>query len=141
LLHPFFADVFIGLAVFGLIFALVFTAVSPERYELKAGDIPSEPIAAPRDVEDVKATQERIEQARQQVNDIYTLDHTITAGSDSGNEEIFAGMEQFGMRRKKAAGMGKGSREQHTKGRGAATAAGTAGGAIGAARRPDTVSG
>lgn len=63
LLHPFFADAVIGLAVFGLIFALVFTAVSPERYELKAGDIPSEPIAAPRDVEDEKATLELMEPA------------------------------------------------------------------------------
>ncbi|HHT65121.1 MAG TPA: HDIG domain-containing protein [Clostridiales bacterium] len=93
LLHPFFADAVIGLAVFGLIFALVFTAVSPERYELKAGDIPSEPIAAPRDVEDEKATLELMEQARMQVNDIYTLDHTITAGVVAETEEIFAGME------------------------------------------------
>jgi putative nucleotidyltransferase with HDIG domain len=93
LLHPFFADAVIGLAVFGLIFALVFTAVSPERYELKAGDIPSEPVAAPRDVEDEKATLELMEQARMQVNDIYTLDHTITAGVVAETEEIFAGME------------------------------------------------
>ena len=70
-LHPFFVDVFIGLAVFGLIFGLVLTAISPERYELQAGDIPSEPIAAPRDVEDVMATQEKVKQARQQVSDIY----------------------------------------------------------------------
>ena len=93
LLHPFFVDVLIGLAVFGLIFALVLTAVSPERYELKAGDIPNEPIAAPRDVEDVMATQERIEQAKQQVNDIYTLDHTITAAVIAETEEFFTGME------------------------------------------------
>ena len=33
----------------------------------------------PWDVEDIMAAQERIEQAKQQVNDIYTLDHTITA--------------------------------------------------------------
>jgi len=93
LLHPFFVDVFIGLVVFGLIFGLVFTAVSPEQYELQAGDIPSEPIAAPRDVEDVKATQQLIEQARLQVSDIYTLDHAITAEVIAETEEIFAGME------------------------------------------------
>lgn len=93
LLHPFFVDAFIGLAVFGLIFALVLTAISPERYELNAGDIPSEPIAAPRDVEDEKATHELVEQARQQVSDIYTLDHTITTAVVAETEEIFTGME------------------------------------------------
>lgn len=109
LLHPFFVDVLIGLAVFGLIFALVLTAVSPERYELKAGDIPNEPIAAPRDVEDVMATQERIEQAKQQVNDIYTLDHTITAAVIAETEEFFTGMEAVRDEAEKSCRNGKGS--------------------------------
>ncbi len=94
LLHPYFLDAIIGLITFGLIFAMALDVISPERYELKAGDIPTEPIAAPRDVEDVRATQERIEQARQQVNDIYTLNHSITAAVIAETEEIFDGMEK-----------------------------------------------
>lgn len=93
LIHPFFADALIGLAVFGLLFALVISAVSPERYEFKAGDIPGEPIAAPRDVEDVRATSELQRQAEEQVNDIYTLDQTITEAVVIETEEIFAAME------------------------------------------------
>ena len=77
-----------------LIFAMVLDVISPERYELKAGDIPTEAIAAPRDVEDVRATQERIEQARQRVNDIYTFNHSITAAVIAETEEIFDGMEK-----------------------------------------------
>ncbi|HCS74344.1 MAG TPA: hypothetical protein DIW17_10780, partial [Clostridiales bacterium] len=81
------------MAVFAILFVLAFTAVSPERYELKAGDIPSEPIAAPRDVEDTYATEARIEQARNQVNDIYTLDQTITESVVAETEDIFTGIE------------------------------------------------
>ncbi|MDD4681319.1 MAG: HDIG domain-containing protein [Clostridia bacterium] len=92
-LHPYFADSVIAVAVFAILFVLVFTAVSPERYELKAGDIPSEPIAAPRDVEDTYATEARIEQARNQVNDIYTLDQTITESVVAETEDIFTGIE------------------------------------------------
>ncbi|NLC44583.1 MAG: HDIG domain-containing protein, partial [Clostridiales bacterium] len=93
LFHPYFADSVIALAVFAILFTLVLTAVSPERYELKAGDIPSEPIAAPRDVEDIHATEARIEQARNQVNDIYTLNHTITEAVVEETEEVFLGIE------------------------------------------------
>jgi len=93
LLHPFFADALVGLLVFGLIFAMVLSALSPEQYELSAGDILSEPIAAPRDVEDERATRERIEQARDRVNDIYTLDQTITNVVVAEVDDIFEGMK------------------------------------------------
>ena len=93
LFHPFIADGIIGAVVFAVIFVMVFYAVSPKRYELQAGDIPPEPIAAPRDVEDAHATQIRIDQAREQVNDIYTLDQTIAAAVVANIEEIFMGME------------------------------------------------
>jgi putative nucleotidyltransferase with HDIG domain len=93
LFHPYFADCVIAVAVFAILFTLVLTAVSPERYELKAGDIPSEPIAAPRDVEDISATEARIIQARNQVNDIYTLDQTITEAVVDEINEIFLGIE------------------------------------------------
>ncbi|HHY83030.1 MAG TPA: HDIG domain-containing protein [Clostridiales bacterium] len=93
LLHPFFADAVVGLLVSALIFVLVLSAISPEKYELKVGDILSEPIAAPRDVEDVRATRERILQARDRVNDIYTLDQTITNEVVAEVEGIFEGMK------------------------------------------------
>ena len=93
LFHPYFLDSVIVVAVFAILFTLVLTAVSPERYELKSGDIPSEPIAAPRDVEDIHATEARIEQARNQVNDIYTLDQTITEAVVAETEEVFLGIE------------------------------------------------
>jgi putative nucleotidyltransferase with HDIG domain len=93
LFHPFFADVIIGVLVFLTVYFIVLTAVTPERYELKAGDIPSVPIAAPRDIEDKLATEEAIELAKQQVNDIYTLDQAITTSVIEEIEDIFNGID------------------------------------------------
>jgi putative nucleotidyltransferase with HDIG domain len=91
--HPYFLDALIAVLTFSLIFLLIFTALSPERYELRAGDIPSEPIAAPRDVEDERATREKVEQAKDRVNEIYTLDQAITAAVASEMDEVYSGMD------------------------------------------------
>jgi putative nucleotidyltransferase with HDIG domain len=91
--HPYFLDALIAVLTFSLIFLLIFTALSPERYELRAGDIPSEPIAAPRDVEDERATREKVEQAKDRVNEIYTLDQAITATVASEMDEVYSGMD------------------------------------------------
>jgi len=91
--YPYFLDLLIAMLTFSLIFLLVLASLSPERYELKAGDIPPEPIAAPRDVEDERATREKVEQAKERVNEIYTLDQAITAAVISEIDEVFNGME------------------------------------------------
>ena len=91
--HPYFWDFLIALLTFFLIFLLILACLTPERYELKAGDIPGEPIAAPRDIADEKATRERREYARERVNDIYTLDQMITKDVVSGIDAMFHGMD------------------------------------------------
>jgi len=60
-----------------VILAIVLSAVMPEQYDIKVGDIVQTPISAPRDVEDVLATQERIKEARDNVSPIYRFDETI----------------------------------------------------------------
>lgn len=92
--HPTFLGILIAMLTFGIIFSLLLTAVSPERYELKVGDIPSTPIPAPRDVEDVLATQEKVEQAKEKVPEIYTLDQTITANIIASINEVFNSVEE-----------------------------------------------
>ena len=91
--HPYFWDSLIALLTFFLIFLLIVACLTPERYELKAGDIPAKPIAAPRDIADEKATRERMKHAREGVNDIYTLDQTITKDVVSGIDAMFQGMD------------------------------------------------
>ncbi len=93
LTNPYFLDVLIGLLTVSLIFLLVFSALSPERYELRVGDIPSEPIAAPRDFVDERATSEKVLLAEERVNEIYTLDQAITQAVISDIAEVFKGME------------------------------------------------
>lgn len=69
--------VIIGVLAYVSVFAIMVAAVSPKRYDLKAGDIATESIRAPRDVENRIATQRKIEQAKQSVAPIYRLNQDV----------------------------------------------------------------
>jgi len=69
--------------------AIVLSAIIPEQYDLKVGDILQTPISAPRDVEDVIATQERIKEARDSVSPIYRLDESINETVLEDIEKVF----------------------------------------------------
>ncbi len=90
----YFWNILILVLTFFLIFFILFTAVSPERYELKVGDIAPEPIPAPRDVEDELATQAKRQEAMEKVPEYYTLHQNITAGTIAEIEEIFEKMDE-----------------------------------------------
>lgn len=60
-----------------VISAIVLSAIMPEQYDLKVGDILQTPISAPRDVENVIATQRRIKEAMENVSPIYRYDESI----------------------------------------------------------------
>lgn len=89
-----FWNILIAVLTFFLIFFILFAAVSPERYELKVGDISPEPIPAPRDVEDVLATKAKREEAMERVPEYYTLHQNITASTISAIEHIFDQMDE-----------------------------------------------
>lgn len=82
-------DILIGILTFALIYAILITAVSPEKYELKVGDISPDPIAAPRDVEDRLATEARIEIARANVEDKYSINEEVMTGVVAQLDDIF----------------------------------------------------
>ncbi len=83
-----FISVLIGVLTFLIIYAIMLTAVTPKRYDLAEGDIAPESIPAPRDIEDKRATEEKINEAVDQVPDFYTLDQKIT-NSILGEIEAF----------------------------------------------------
>jgi len=62
--------IIIFFAVFYFIFsyALVYTSVTPPKFDLKAGDVATQDIKAPKDVVDIIATQKKIQEAVNAVN-------------------------------------------------------------------------
>lgn len=81
--------ILIGVLAYVSVFAILLAAVSPKRYDLKAGDIATESIRAPRDVENKIATQRRIEQARQSVAPIYRLNQDVKTETVEEVNKIF----------------------------------------------------
>jgi len=79
----------IGVVAYVSVFAIILAAISPRRYDLKVGDIATESIRAPRDVENKIATQRRIEQARQSVAPIYRLNQNVQTEIVEEVNEIF----------------------------------------------------
>ncbi|MBM7581831.1 putative nucleotidyltransferase with HDIG domain [Caldicoprobacter guelmensis] len=79
----------IGVAAYISIFVVLLAAVSPKRYDLKVGDIATESIRAPRDVENKIATQRRMEQARQSVAPIYRLNQDVKTETVEEINRIF----------------------------------------------------
>ncbi len=81
--------VIIGALAYVSVFAIMLAAVSPKRYDLKAGDIATESIRAPRDVENKIATQRKIEQAKQSVAPIYRLNQDVKVETVEEVNKIF----------------------------------------------------
>ncbi|HZJ58262.1 MAG TPA: HDIG domain-containing protein [Clostridia bacterium] len=71
------------------IFIVLMTSVLPKQYSLKVGDIVQTPIGAPWDVEDIHATEELRQTAKDSVSPIYRFDERITESVMEEIEDIF----------------------------------------------------
>lgn len=77
------------IAVYVVVFFVLFEGVSPQKYELKVGDISQNDIRAPRDFVDEYATQQKIDAAVNAVKPKYDLDNTVLQHSQSKVEDFF----------------------------------------------------
>ncbi|MFX0549210.1 HD family phosphohydrolase [Hathewaya histolytica] len=75
---------------FILIYGILITAVLPEKYSLKEGDIAKIDIKAPRDVEDQLSTKEKKKEAIMSVPDQYTIDSDVKNASKKNIDSIFS---------------------------------------------------
>ncbi|HHW56218.1 MAG TPA: HDIG domain-containing protein [Clostridia bacterium] len=62
-------------------YALVYTSVTPPKFDLKAGDVATQDIRAPKDVVDIVATQKKIQEAVNAVNPKYDYNENIAKES------------------------------------------------------------
>lgn len=62
-------------------YALVYTSVTPPKFDLKAGDVATQDIKAPKDVVDAVATQKKIEETVNAVNPKYDYNENIAKES------------------------------------------------------------
>ncbi|MDP9750658.1 HD family phosphohydrolase [Thermoanaerobacter pentosaceus] len=83
--------IIIFFAVFYFIFsyALVYTSVTPPKFDLKAGDVATQDIKAPKDVVDIIATQKKIQEAVNAVNPKYDYNENIAKESYSKLVDFF----------------------------------------------------
>ena len=81
--------IIIAVFTYAVIFVILLYSVSPKRYSLKVGDIPAEPIRAPRDIENKIETQKRIEQAKQNVSPIYRFNQDVKLNTMEEVNQIF----------------------------------------------------
>lgn len=78
------------LAVFALGFVLLGLSLTPGRYDLKAGDVATEDIVAPRTIVDRVATEKARQAAAAQVPDQYETDPRLTAEAETKIAAVFA---------------------------------------------------
>src|SRR5690554_6117007 len=81
--------IIIAVITYVIVFVIMLYSISPKRYNLKVGDIPNEPIRAPRDIENKIATQKRIEQAKQSVSPIYRFNQDIKINTIEEVNQVF----------------------------------------------------
>jgi membrane-associated HD superfamily phosphohydrolase len=79
----------IAVFTYAIIFVIMLYSITPKRYSLKVGDIPTEPIRAPRDIENKIETQRRIEQAKQSVSPIYRFNQDVKINTIEEVNRIF----------------------------------------------------
>ena len=72
-----FQQVTIGIAIFIIIYALIATSLTPQKYNLHPNEYATEDIISPKDVINEVATNKKIEQAIADVGEIYTPDRNI----------------------------------------------------------------
>jgi putative nucleotidyltransferase with HDIG domain len=90
--NPLLWKILIAIMTYGIIFAIMLGAISPERHEIQVGDILREPIRAPRDIENKAATIKKIEQAKQSVSPIYRLNQDVKISMIEDANRIFEDM-------------------------------------------------
>lgn len=78
-----FQQILIGVVVFFVIYAFVATSITPQQYNLSAGEISTVDIISPKDVVDDISTNELIEKAKMDVPDAYVLDKSVQQKSES----------------------------------------------------------
>ena len=69
--------ILIAIFTYVAVFSMIVTIISPNRYDLKPGDIPDMPIMATRDIIDEVTTQRRIDEAKASVLPVYVLRENI----------------------------------------------------------------
>ncbi len=75
--------------VFALSYLLLITAIKPQQYSLKVGEIPRSDIKAPRDTIDDKATKEAEEKALEKVDKQYTQKTEVKKQAEDNVIQIF----------------------------------------------------
>lgn len=75
---------------FIFIYGILITAILPEKYSLKEGDIARVNIKSPRDVEDELSTREKKEAAIKSIRPEYTIDSNVKANMQKNIESLFS---------------------------------------------------
>ena len=75
--------------VFALSYLLLITAIKPQQYSLKVGEIPRSDIKAPRDTIDDRATKEAEEKALEKVDKQYTQKTEVKKQAEDNVIQIF----------------------------------------------------
>ena len=76
-IRPAFASLLITLWAYATIFVLMASAISPERYDLRVGEVSTRTITASKDVEDTISTNKLIEAAEREVQPSYQSDDSV----------------------------------------------------------------
>ena len=77
------------IALFAILFATMAVAITPENYNIQAGDVATENILAVREVVDEEATAEQKQQARDAVGPVYVADSALTANIQGDFDDFF----------------------------------------------------
>lgn len=81
---------FIFIGLFFAILSILLICTTPQRYDIKAGDIANEDIYAPSDLVDKTATEIRIKEAENSVQSVYKLNRTVQIDIQKKIEAFFS---------------------------------------------------
>ena len=74
---------------FIIIYLLLVTAIAPQRYDYKVGDIASSDIKATRDTVDEEAIKEKQDEAAKAVSNKYTVDTEVRSNAEEAISDLF----------------------------------------------------
>ena len=80
---------------FIIIYLLLVTAIAPQRYDYKVGDIASSDIKATRDTIDEEATKEKQDEAAKAVSNKYTVDTEVRSNAEKSISDLFDCLRKF----------------------------------------------
>jgi putative nucleotidyltransferase with HDIG domain len=89
-LQPALTSLAIAVATFVVLFLMMASAISPERYDLKAGEVSARTITASKDVTDTITTQMLVDAAVREVQPSYQSDETVMPAVLARLEDSFA---------------------------------------------------